>query len=568
MGDFLFVDYQHDNPRNRSLKRQKQVFAQRTYQRKRRLAAVERLRTPSSTLRQRLPLSYEPVTLPESNRAEPSDSGINAEDEVESGGADVQQLIPVANLSSSPKILLGQGFIDPFSTSPFPMTDFMNSYFHQLRNFTIPNAYPLDKSRMSVWWWQQGISQPVIHLALLVSAAAHQTAMHTVHNGPSKYLQQSVRELLRLQGKMIKILNGLLQNPDTAQSAVLIVASLRAIEAIQGNIEATAAHTKGLEVLIQLNGGIEALDHMTLSKIYHGEILRAALTNSPFTLPITTTWRDEILQEMKLIHSNTNINPVPQLGQDDKTVSQPSELAQLAQLGHSFFRGSWYQGLETSMKHLLLISRRLIQYYEVARLHPSLVMPTDNDLFVVLAYQLISTRYQATPSTTATSTSAPASTSASSPQALTPAPTPSPLNEPLRITLFIYLNIRVWNFQVFPIMKSIVKPLQQTLLFPAPITEETTKTTGTTEFTLLSHLKQSAPEILFWILFIGGMASLGHEEHAWFVAHLTEISLYMGIDNWETAREILGGFFYAERPGQGGGEELWGEVMTARNKLV
>jgi hypothetical protein len=39
-------------------------------------------------------------------------------------------------------------------------------------------------------------------------------------------------------------------------------------QAIEGNIEAVAAHTKGLDVLIQLNGGLEVLDHMVLSKIY------------------------------------------------------------------------------------------------------------------------------------------------------------------------------------------------------------------------------------------------------------------------------------------------------------
>jgi hypothetical protein len=85
---------------------------------------------------------------------------------------------------------------------------------------------------MSAWWWQQGLSQPVIQLALLVSAAGHQTAMHALHNTPSKYAEQSVNEYLRLQGSTIRVLNGLLRDPAAAKSTVLMVGSLRAIEVL------------------------------------------------------------------------------------------------------------------------------------------------------------------------------------------------------------------------------------------------------------------------------------------------------------------------------------------------
>jgi hypothetical protein len=84
---------------------------------------------------------------------------------------------------------------------------------------------------MSVWWWQQALCQPAIQMALLVSAASHQTAMNTLNNAPSQYLQRSIREFLRLRGDTIKTVNTLLRNPDAvAESTILIIGALTAIE--------------------------------------------------------------------------------------------------------------------------------------------------------------------------------------------------------------------------------------------------------------------------------------------------------------------------------------------------
>jgi hypothetical protein len=84
---------------------------------------------------------------------------------------------------------------------------------------------------MTIWWWQKALSQPAIQLALLVSAASHQTAMNTIHNAPSQHLQRSIGEMLRLRGDTITTLNDLLRGPSpVGDSTILIVAALRAIE--------------------------------------------------------------------------------------------------------------------------------------------------------------------------------------------------------------------------------------------------------------------------------------------------------------------------------------------------
>jgi hypothetical protein len=84
---------------------------------------------------------------------------------------------------------------------------------------------------MGAWWWQQGLSEPVIHLTLLISAAGHKVAMDTINNAPSQELQRSIGQFLSVQRDTIKRLNHLLHDPDiVAESTTLTVAALRAIE--------------------------------------------------------------------------------------------------------------------------------------------------------------------------------------------------------------------------------------------------------------------------------------------------------------------------------------------------
>ncbi|KAL3486981.1 hypothetical protein BJX62DRAFT_214426 [Aspergillus germanicus] len=532
--DFLFVDYQDDNPQNRSIDKAKRVFAQKTHQRKKRLAAVERLKTSTHPFRQRLPFAYKPVddtAKGESSEANQSrddrSEQISTADAIVSRNLEAMKWARIKDLMS-PKSQLGQGFIDPFSTTAVPMSEFMNSFFQHLRNFTIHRSYPLDTPRMTIWWWQKALSQPAIQLALLVSAASHQTAMNTIHNAPSQHLQRSIGEMLRLRGDTITRLNDLLRGPSpVGDSTILIVAALRAIEAISGNIEGSIAHTKGLDVLIQLCGGLDTLDHMTLSKIYHGDIMYAAITDTIPSLPLIQTWRSEIIQEAKVLHSTFDLLA--------HLHDKPDAVTRLSVLGTSFFQAHWYPGLEDSMKTYLRTSQRLIQYYEVATLRWSIVMPTDNDLFVLLQHQLASIRYPAIQSKVL----------------LEPGAGSYLLNEPLRIALLVYLNLRIWHFQAFPVMQYVTNSLQRSLLC-----------NRITASPVIEHIKVTAPDALFWILFIGGMAAQGHEAHSWFVDQVGDLARYLGIHDWPVARDVLAGFFYTDQPGEPGGDELWKQISS------
>ncbi|KAL3486506.1 hypothetical protein BJX62DRAFT_19252 [Aspergillus germanicus] len=528
--DFLFVHYQDDNPQNRSnsLSRQKAVFAQKAHHRKKRLAAVERLKSSTITFCQQLPFVYNVVPLESSRLSSQEEKSRDVDSTSESARAGRQApnrvALTVRQMKDlwSPLSHLGQGFIDPFSTTAVPMSEFMNLYWHHFRHFILPLAYPLNSSPMGAWWWQQGQSEPVIHLTLLISSASHKLAMNTINNAPSQDLQRSKREFLRLQGDIVKRLNHLLQHPDAiAESITLTIAALRAIEAISCNFDCVAIHTKGLNALIQLQGGPEKLNHQTLWEIYQSDIMYAALTNTTPARPLIARWRSEILQETNILYSGSDL--VSHLD------IKPKVIGCLSLLGTSFFKASWYTSLADTMKTLLRVSQRLIQYYEKGRLQPSTILPTDNSLFLVLGHGLLSIRYTATQV--------------------------GDLNEPLRITLFIYLNTRIWNFQEYPIMQLLVNHLQESLL---------STTSPISSAPALAHIKNTAPDVLFWILFIGGMAAKGHDAYPWFVRQLVDLAASLGLYEWEMAREVLGGFFYTDQLEQPRGEPLWEQVILTQ----
>ncbi|GLI74739.1 hypothetical protein PoHVEF18_002986 [Penicillium ochrochloron] len=357
---------------------------------------------------------------------------------------------------------------------------------------------------MSMWWWQKAITQPALLQALLFLTAGHQATLESSSGVSSLVIKKSMRDSLHLRGDTLKTLNNIMQDPlrAVAESTTLVVASLVAIEAVDANIEAHDAHMKGLKRLVQLMGGLDTLDHMTLSKIYQSDVKSAALYNTRPVFPISARWRSEIIQDFRLL-----------LTQDE--LDTPEDLASL---GVTIFSSSWYTMLSHTMKTFLQVMRRLILYYEHAQRNPASVMPTDNDLFLVAEHQVLSACYTTSD--------------------------PTDINEPLRLTLVVYLNLRVWHFQSFPFMQYVVESLRQSLEVP------------------FLHLQTETPELLFWILVLGSLASQGYKCHRWYINRLIEMTERLGLSEWEEARAILGGYFYTNQTSEKMAEEnLWNEVL-------
>ncbi|KAL2814673.1 hypothetical protein BDW59DRAFT_154243 [Aspergillus cavernicola] len=511
---FLFVDSQVDNPQNHALKKEKQSFVLNKYFRKKRQAAIERIKpsTPAAGTRPRLGPRHR-VAGKEGDESQQTSDNVDT---------------ITRHAAQSLTMYLSQGYTDPFTSVALEMSDPTYSYFYQFRVHTIPACYPLDATRISTYWWRQGITQPALLQSLLFLAAGHQASLQISSGNSSQGGLRQLRDSLRLRIDALKRLQNIIQDPISAvaESTVLAVATIATIEAVNANIPAVEAHMKGLKRLIKLMGGLELGNHMFLSKVYLSDVKSAALNNTPPIFPILPKWRSAIMRYPKMFQIT---------GQEELKIPEA-----LSNLGRSIFDAPWFLGLEPSMRTFFRVFFCLVIYYELAILAPELVMPTDNDLYILLEYQLLSTRYPLTTTTLATADDEDGINSQ------------SPLNEPLRHTLLLYLNIRMWHLQPFPLMQHMSAALKESLLALSSNTSAPHLSTNTI-----------APDLLFWILFVGGLASQGYECHAWFVKGLSLTARVLELEDWTQARAVLGGFFYTDQPAQRRKEEaLWSAVIS------
>jgi hypothetical protein len=187
----------------------------------------------------------------------------------------------------------------------------------------------------------------------------------------------------------------------------------------------------------------------------------------------------------------------------------------LSTLGTRYNRAPWYAELDPIMKNTLTICCRLFVHFHLATTIPTLAKRTDRDLHIILKHRLLSISFPG-----------------------------GYLNEPLRRTLFIYLYLRMWNFGNLPIMRYIVDQLRQSLIPGFPF------------------LHATAPDLLLWILFIGSMASKDCESHSWYVDHLREIAVHLGLMEWNTVRSVLVEFFFVDQSGYTRWEDIWNEILA------
>ncbi|KAL2812616.1 hypothetical protein BJX63DRAFT_443402 [Aspergillus granulosus] len=543
---FLFIDAQVDNPQNHELQREKQAFVLNKYFRKRREAAIERVRPskplPSTSRRRpepQLQRQYQAAGDEENQRHE------HYQQQTSNDCNAIAQYAATASQMTSLTTFLGQGYTDPFSSVTLEMTNPRYSYFYHFRVHTIPACYPLDTTRISTYWWRHAITQPALLQALLFLAAGHQASLQLSNKSSSQEVAlKALRDSLHSRGDSLRLLQNIIQDPAwaVAESTGLTIATLVTIEAVNANFTAVEAHMKGLKRLIQVFGGLERANHMFLSKIYLSDIKAAALTNTRPIFPIIPKWRNGILQHAKLFRFDPNTHTSGGRPESEFELSLIAASRERSMtLGGSVFTAPWFAGLSASMRTFLHVFARLMLYYEEAVRNPALVMDTDNDLYILFEHQLLATRYRY-PATMYMQPGLSGALDDDTNEMALRVNSSSPLDEPLRLTLLIYLTTRMWHLQPFPAMAYITASLRDTLaitlLDPDP---------GTNTTSVIYHLNTVAPDLLFWVLFVGGTASQGYTPRSWFADNLALPVRSLGLKDWGEARKVLGDFFWSDQ---------------------
>jgi hypothetical protein len=132
---FLFIDSQADISDNQALKKIKQTFLLKNYNRRKRQAAIDRLKpskpSPSARLRIEHPSASDPSNLEHSTSTGDEDHDYqHASDSIESIAQNAATMSEMWSIRAD----VSQGFTDPFSSCGVDVTDSINLYLHHCGN--------------------------------------------------------------------------------------------------------------------------------------------------------------------------------------------------------------------------------------------------------------------------------------------------------------------------------------------------------------------------------------------------------------------------------------------------
>ena len=77
-------------------------------------------------------------------------------------------------------------------------------------------------------------------------------------------------------------------------------------------------------------------------------------------------------------------------------------------------------------------------------------------------------------------------------------------------------------------------------------------------------LQNQAPDLLFWALFMGSLASQELDCHPWFLNTLMDVAEMLSLTDWESAREVLEGFFFMYRSTDEPAKIIWDSALELR----
>lgn len=184
-------------------------------------------------------------------------------------------------------------------------------------------------------------------------------------------------------------------------------------------------------------------------------------------------------------------------------------------IGARFFHSPWSQDLPPELWSILHSLKPLISRFEDIEDSETRALPVENDHLLLLINRLHSL----------------------------PRVSPlTPLQEAIRLGALIYLSVRVLIFEGNPCTEQLLLTLQCNFELSLPI------------------LTTTAPDLLFWILFVCGIASQGFKCHAGVVEMLRNSAAQLSLQRWDDALSVLEGYFFVYRRRNDPSKSLWDSI--------
>lgn len=82
-----------------------------------------------------------------------------------------------------------------------------------------------------------------------------------------------------------------------------------------------------------------------------------------------------------------------------------------------------------------------------------------------------------------------------------------------------------------------------------------------TSLSKLQTTDSATSALLIWLLFVGGSSINSTVDRNWFIARLSIVSRAMGVNRWDSVKQLLSRFWWVESLNERRYQELWDEVM-------
>ena len=200
---------------------------------------------------------------------------------------------------------------------------------------------------------------------------------------------------------------------------------------------------------------------------------------------------------------------------ESQAAASKTNLITRPSIGARFFVSPWSQDIPSPLGTILYSLCSLISRFEDIEDSDNRSLPFENDHLVLLANRLHSLPREIS---------------------LTP------FQDAIRLGTLCYLTVRVMRFEGNPCIENLIRTLRHNFEYSLPI------------------LYSVAPDLLFWILFVGGIASQGFDCHIWCIENLRNCTSQLGLRTWEDASSILEGYFFVNRLRNDPANALWNSV--------
>ncbi|RAH66351.1 uncharacterized protein BO66DRAFT_442150 [Aspergillus aculeatinus CBS 121060] len=392
--------------------------------------------------------------------------------------------------------------LDAILSLPVSLRDSLQPYFYHFSTSCARTCFPFGSEELCLWWWQQAMNQPAFLFILLTTSAIHKSASETIAGGVSVAAQQSTQHALLFRVKAYEFVRQILNESETAALETTAFVVAPLI-----CVEAADGNQQAADAHVQ---GLKKLVDLLggIEGLDHAMVSLFYSAVHVYGLLTSSEPAFPMSEEWK-----------QRVLQEVFAVKSEEDFRDHSYFGNRFFASPWSAGLDPSLRLLLQHFRQLMVHYNYAQ--SSLSKSSENNFALLTAYELLATTYVLNP---------------------------SDFQDTLRIAMRIYLALRLWTFQGLPCMKFVSEELQHSL------------------YTTLHLLQRTAPDLLFWILFVGGLASMGHQTSAWFKTYLSITAGQLAVYNWDAALVLLEGFCFIYRPADTMARDLWNAVQQRQEQ--